>query len=797
MTARAVAVGFLAAATLAFQILLIRVFAVAHFHHIAHMAIGVAMLGIGASGTLVAVSGGMSAAAAERWFPRLTLLTACALVATPALLHRIPLDLTQLAWSAEPWVRLGAVYLLLAIPFALGAMATLLAITLESARPGWVYGASFLGSGVGALLAIAVLWIVHPVRAVAMPALVGAAAAIAASRGVRSTALTLVSTVVLVGAGLVAVHPPWTMTVSPYKGLPQVEAYPNARRVAEHSSPLGWVVAVHAPAFRHAPGLSLAYAGEFPTQTALFVDGEMADAVTRWGASGADRSTMEILRWLPASLPYALDGRDRVLVLGAGGGMDVWSAAAHGATRVLAVELNADLVAVSGALAPLPTRATTGADVVWVTGDARTAVAGLDERFDLVTLTPGGGLGASAGGMHALNEDFLHTTDAYVEYLRRLTDGGVLAVTQWVTVPPRGSVRVILTAVEAMRRVATPAIDSAIVVARSWGTTTILVRPSGFSAADVERLRDWSASRQLDLDWYPGAVDPVPQYHIPQEPTLVRATRAAVAHPDSARRFTDSYPFAVAPATDARPYPNRFLRAESLGQLLRSGGTSWLPFAEWGYIALVATLVQSVVLAALLIVVPALLRRRGRAEGRSLLPVLAYFTAIGLAYMAAEIALIQQLTLLLGHPIYGVATTLAAILIFSGTGSMLSEHLTPDRARAVGVGLAAALVVFAAALLGMVHVVHAAPFLVRATIAAILIAPVATAMGMPFPLGLRRIGDDSAGIAWAWASNGFASVVGVPLAALIAVEAGSPMLFLVAALTYVGAALVVRREGSR
>jgi hypothetical protein len=298
--------------------------------------------------------------------------------------------------------------------------------------------------------------------------------------------------------------------------------------------------------------------------------------------------------------------------------------------------------------------------------------------------------------VHALNEDFLHTTDAYVDYLRRLTDDGVLAITQWVTVPPRGSLRVIFTAVEAMRRLTTPAIDSAIVVARSWGTTTVLAKPSGFSAEDVERLREWSTTRQLDLDWYPGAVDPVAQYHIPQEPTLVRASRAALIHPDSARRFVESYPFDVSPATDSRPYPHRFLRGESLGQLLRSGATSWLPFAEWGYIALIATLVQSVLLATALIVVPALLSRRvRRAQRDPLLPVLGYFSAIGLGYMAAEIALIQQLTLLLGHPVYAVATTLAAILIFSGSGSMWSERMTPHRARAVAMGLAAALLIFA------------------------------------------------------------------------------------------------------
>ena len=804
MSIRAAAVAFLAAATLAFEIILVRVFAVEHFHHVAYMVIGVAMLGIGASGTLVAVVGGIGLAAAQRWFSAVVLFTALSLIATPALVHRIPLDLTQLAWNAEQWPRLGAVYLLLALPFALGGLAILLAVSLESARPGWIYGASFLGSGVGALLAVGMLWIAHPRRALALPALVAAlGAAVTAWSQTRSPRRLVMAALTVALASLVVLRPPWHVSVSPYKGLPQVEAYPDAQRVADRASPLGWVVAVRTPVFRHAPGLSLAYAGEFPPQTALFVDGEIAGAVTHWSGSGTDGSVMEILHWLPTALPYALGGRERVLVLGAGGGAEVWVAAAHGARRIVAVELNSALTAVSAELAPLPTGTTTASEMSWIAGDARTVAARTRERFDLITLAPDGGITGVAGGVHALNEDFLHTTDAYAQYLQRLTANGVLAITRWVTEPPRGSVRAILTAAEALRREQPAAVENGIVVARSWGTTTVLVKPSGFSATDLERLRAWGASRQLDLDWYPGAIAPEARYNIPHEPTLVRAARAAVTHPDSARAFAAGYLFAVAPAGDARPYPHRFLRAGSIRAFLRSDSASWLPFAEWGYIALLATLVQSALLAGLLILLPAALRARGaRGESRSLRPLASYFSAIGLGYMAAEIAVIQQLTLLLGHPVYAVAMVLAAILICSGLGSAWSDRFAPSHARILGATLASSLALLAAVLLDLVHLLQPASILVRGAAAAALLAPVATVMGTMFPLGLRAIaGDDSVRIAWAWAANGFASVVAAPLAALIAVEAGSRVLLLVAAAAYIVAALLgpgtFRREERR
>ncbi|NIS01218.1 MAG: hypothetical protein GWN99_09155, partial [Gemmatimonadetes bacterium] len=63
-------------------------------------------------------------------------------------------------------------------------------------------------------------------------------------------------------------------------------------------------------------------------------------------------------------------------------------------------------------------------------------------------------------------------------------------------------------------------------------------------------------------------------------------------------------------------------------------------------------------------------------------------------------------------------------------------------------------------------------------------------MGTPFPLGLRAVARGAAErVAWAWAANGFASVVATPLAALIALEAGSRILWLAAGLAYAGAAV--------
>lgn len=765
------AVALLSAGSLAYEILLVRVFGIEQFHHIAYMAVSVAMLGVGASGTLVALVAAWPPERALAWWRRSAAVGAAALVAMPLAVRLVPLDLTQLPWDLSQVFRLGLVYALLALPFAATSLAILLALRLAPERTGRLYGASFAGAGMGALAAIGVLWLLSPVRALALPGLLGSAGALVAT-GITTAwpgLLAMATAGVALAVGSSTLQP----RVNPYKGLPQVEAFPDARRVAERTSPVGWVVAVDAPAFRYAPGLSLGFTGTFPRQTAVFVDGEIAGAVTDW-TTAPDGTA---LRWLPTALPYAL-APGSVLVLGAGGGTEVEVALAHGASPVVAVELHPALVELAHeSLGDSPVR--------FVAGDARAFVARSDQRFDLITLGPSGALGTTAAGVHALGEDFLHTSEAYESYLRHLTPHGVLAVTQWLRIPPRDNVRTILTAAAALRELRPLSLHRDLVVARSWGTATVLAKPEGFIPEEIVLLRRITGGLSFDLDWYPGidtaALRPI---NALDEPVLTRAAAAALASPEEAERFARDYPFHVAPATDSRPYPHHFLDLRALSRLARADRGTWLPFVEWGYLALVATLAQSAVLAALCMIVPLVIARRREAGQPDRGRIAGYFGAIGLAYLAAEIAAIQQLQLLLGHPVYAVAVALAGLLIFSGAGSMWSDGVAPARGRALSFALAALLVAYAGILLPLIHALEPASLMVRAAAGLLLLAPFATLMGTPFPLGVRHLAPSGQRLAWAWAANGFASVVAAPLAALITVELGSPALFLLAAVGY-------------
>jgi hypothetical protein len=77
------------------------------------------------------------------------------------------------------------------------------------------------------------------------------------------------------------------------------------------------------------------------------------------------------------------------------------------------------------------------------------------------------------------------------------------------------------------------------------------------------------------------------------------------------------------------------------------------------------------------------------------------------------------------------------------------------------------------------------PDALRIVISAVLIAPMAFFMGMPFPLGLARVqASDARLVPWAWAINGCASVTGAVLATLLAIHVGFTVVVVVALMLY-------------
>jgi hypothetical protein len=69
----------------------------------------------------------------------------------------------------------------------------------------------------------------------------------------------------------------------------------------------------------------------------------------------------------------------------------------------------------------------------------------------------------------------------------------------------------------------------------------------------------------------------------------------------------------------------------------------------------------------------------------------------------------------------------------------------------------------------------------RIAIALLLVAPLGFVLGMPFPLGLRLAVQRSSALgSWAWAVNGFFTVIGTVLALMLGMMIGFRIVLLVA-----------------
>jgi hypothetical protein len=73
----------------------------------------------------------------------------------------------------------------------------------------------------------------------------------------------------------------------------------------------------------------------------------------------------------------------------------------------------------------------------------------------------------------------------------------------------------------------------------------------------------------------------------------------------------------------------------------------------------------------------------------------------------------------------------------------------------------------------------------KLTLSALLIAPLAFLMGVPFPTGLRAVSLNARGsVEWAWALNAAAGVLGSALAIVVALQSGLTVVLLSAGLIY-------------
>jgi len=576
-------------------------------------------------------------------------------------------------------------------------------------------------------------------------------------------------------------------------------SFPDAKVESERHGPLGLIHVVGSSLIREVPGLSLNYGLDgkgaiLPSQKIIFSDGDALSTISRFKG---DLNELEHLDFTTMALPYHVRPLKKVLVVGAGGGTDVLLALKQKASSVIALESNAQVAELmTGPFAGFSGHLYSKPEVQLVIREARQFLHGTEDRFDLIQVSLLDSFGGSAAGLYSAAESYLYTTEAFRLFLSRLSDAGILAVTRWLKLPPRDSLRVFSTAMSALRAAGiSHRPEEHLLLIRSWKTSTLLVSRAPFTPEEIDKATAFSDRRSFDVDYYAGIKEERANRYDVQEEAYDFNGATSLAGPES-ERFLRDYLFDVSPMRDDRPYFSHFFRWDKAWTLIRQLRMEFLPFVEIGYLLVIATLVQAVMAGGALILLPLLVLRRAgeRAEGglsaREVLGMLFYFGSIGFAFMFLEMALLPKYILLLAHPIYSTTVALGAVLVFAGCGSLSVRHMA-GKFLWVAVACVCAWVLLQALLEERLFAwVLGWPFGGRLAVSVVMVGSLSFFLGWPFPIGLRETSIRFPSLVpWAWGINGCASVIGAVLGKMLSMSVGLRTTMLVAAVLYLFSAI--------
>ena len=755
-------------AALLLELALTRLFSVVLFYHFAFLAISLALLGLGA--------GGIFAHLRRPWLLRWPMPTLAAAVSgLCSVVIIIVLEIVlhsavhlQLSW--KDLRHLSTLYVSAAVPFFLTGLLFSVVFARNASRISHLYGAELTGGALACLATVPLLNQLGGPNTVLFASVAMALASVVWSdnRNWRRA-----------GAGL-AVLLLLLIALNIRYPLLDVVYAKGSRRDGVGLEYARWNAISRVEVDRERDGSRY-----------IVIDADASTAIMNVNPHPGEGTA----RWLMAAAPAVcnvLRPHGDFAIIGPGGGVDVLRAVASGSTRVTGIEINPIIVndIMRGRYADYAYHVYQIPEVDIHVSDGRSFLRNSRGQYDVLEMTLVDTWASTAAGAFALAENNLYTVEAFKEYFRHLKPDGMIAITRWEFKEAREALRVVSVAMEALHQlgIANPAAHFAVV---SDGALDADGRPVLVVAKKSPVTFAEEAAVLEHIKKYPKLV----AQYLPSSPGANAFSQLILSNDPVA--FAHQYKFNVTPVYDNAPF---FFFTLKLKQALTRGpvqGIDWKVNVGVAVLGMVLLLSLAVVIAFLILPLAFHDRSRGK-----VLPLL-YFVAVGLGYILVEIAFIQRFVLFLGHPTYALTVVIFLLLLSSGVGSLLSRQWL-TRPRSVRTPLA----VIAASILAYVFLLPALlpslvglAFPLKLVVSGILLVPLALAMGMPFPTGLRALTGNSpseaaadetaadSSVEWAWAMNAAASVLGSVLAMVIAIRFGLNVTLGCGAMAYVAALL--------
>ena len=799
--------------TLTYQLLLTRTFSVTMYYHFAFVAISVTMFGMAVGAIAVYLR--------PRVFVRERVSRHLAIGSG---LFAVTIVLSYLTHLSIPFIiepslvsayALALTYAALSVPFVMSGVVVSLALTRFPLQVGPLYAADLIGAALGCVLVGPMLRIADaPTAVLATAAIASIAALLFAFDGTRivsmpsgrlrrvCVSLAVVLIAVTAANGMAARRNAGWLRLMWVKGQfeprPLVERWNSFSRIRVIGDPnrlirpSGWGLSTTLPPDKRARELHLdidSYAG------------------TELTAYNGDPQSVSHLQYDVTNAAHYLRPNSRVVVVGTGGGRDVLSALVFNQRQVTGVEINESIIdLVNRRFGDFTGHLDRDPRVRFVNDEARSFIARLHDRVDVIQISLIDTWAATASGAFVLTENSLYTTDAWRTFLDHLAPRGILSVSRWYYADRPGEVYRLATLASTVlmqRGVTRPGDYYAIVRARPPaavngpdGVGTMLLSRDPLSGEDLDALEAVAARMKFDIVQSP-------RYSADD-------TFAAIASGSRLAGAIAAHPLNISAPTDDTPFFFHMLRLRDVFNTGRWRDQGIVRFnmtavGVLGVLMVTVTLLTAACIILPIVVVSPASRPVGDlgANGASshTAPHLVYFAAIGFGFMLVEISQVQRLTIFLGHPVYSLSVVLFSLLLSSGIGSVVSGRVPVDRAgpaRWIFGALLFVLVVFGAATPSIIRSFESASTVARIGLSVATLLPIGFLMGMAFPLGMRRALADTPSIApWLWGVNGAASVCASVLVVVIALGAGISAAFWAGSVCYALAAGTLIVDSSR
>lgn len=784
----------LSLATLFLELSLMRVLSVANWYHFGFLVISTALLAFGVAGIVLTLSTRLrEELPLDRVVAALSLAFGVVAVVSYWLLQQIPfhpfyIDLAQLVFIPLYFVVAGT-------PFFCSGLAIGLLLSRGGRCVDHLYAADLIGAGVGCALI-----------ALVMPA-VGGAGSVVAAAGIGFVAASIFGWVRA---------PPLALT-----GLALAIASIPLAIVADHVLPISVIAEKKHPvqpdsapiytawnAFSRVDVFNLPAMPEEGRPDAGFsiiVDmGAAGTAIP--DLSGGVRNYLEH-SYRSNCVPYVGKSNPKVLIIGSGAGREVLEALYCGAQSITAVEINPiinDIVSQRmrgswGGLFEQP-------QVHLVTEEGRSFIRRTNEKFDVIisiqTMTDA----AISSGALTMSESYLFTREAFFDYLDHLSTDGVLLITR----PTPQQVKLFATIREVFeaRGLGNPAhhLISFEGPLAPYGhrlfNTGFLFKKSVWADDELRAIADRLGVGRPER-WFGQSSEILyPSSKAESQPSRFVEVLSA----QNLQAVYAAHREKIRPAVDDRPFFNQNVKWQSLrfGDFRRvfhsqeTFDSAVQPVTE---VMLVTMLIQTSLIAALLILFP--LSRFARAGMR--VPrrwaFLTYFAGLGLGFIMIEIVFIQRFLLFLGQPVYSFAVVLAGLLAFSGVGAFLVSRFRENiRTMLIPIFASLLIVLFVISIASqsIFSLALGLPLLSRIVIVIIMLAPIGILLGMPFPAGLLIVGEEAPSfVPWAWGVNGFFTVLGSIGASILGMALGFTVVLTFSGASYFLALLAMTTSSGR